>query len=312
MAWNPYREAGLPHLTADQDGYANRYGLTKGVVRAVYPDVRRVDVEPEHGGLLRKVLVIGDVLPEEHVDTDNPQHVLVGFIGGNMHDAVCWPLLWRRTFGTETTDDGKERHFYPKNQQIVRVKDLTVRITSDNRIYLVDAESDDYIEYDMNTRTVHTIAPHVFMGTNEATRYEYHRDTEVRIVIPKCLIGQTAVESADGMSYLAQQLIHLMSMLQVKATAGAEVELNAPLIELNAGSVVLNTTNSRFGGASAAEQLLLGNQWMTFYNTFITLFNAHTHTSVQNGPGTSGPPGAPAAAMDGSLLSDVARVSKAG
>jgi hypothetical protein len=310
LAFNPLREAGLPQVTPDTGGEHGRYGIYKGIVRAVYEDVRRVDIEPEQGGLLRQAIVQGAVLPEVHIDTERPSHVLFAHINGNIHDVVCWPIDWRRAFGPETTDDGHERHFYHLNQQIRRVKDLTVRITPDNRAYLIDAETNDYIEYDMNTRTVHVIAPHVFIGTNEETRIEYHADQEVRILIPKCLIGATAVQDQDGISYLQHQLIHIVSDLMVKATAGAEINLIAPLIKLTAESVVVDPVSIRFGNANATERLILGDIWKAFYNVFITLFNSHSHTNVQGGSGSSGPPAVPASLMDDSALSTIAKISQ--
>jgi hypothetical protein len=312
LAFNPLREAGLPQVTPDTGGEHGRYGIYKGIVRAVYPDVRRVDIEPEFGGLLRQAIVQGEVLPEVHIDTERPSHVLFAHINGNIHDVVCWPIDWRRTFGPETTDDGHERHFYHRNQQIRRVGDITVRITPDNRAYLIDAETNDYIEYDMNTRTVHVIAPHVFIGTNDETRIEYHADQEVRVLIPKCLIGATAVQDQDGISYLQHQLIHLVSDLMVKATAGAEINLIAPLIKLTAESIILDPVNIKLGHAGATERLVLGDLFRTFLNLFLALYTGHTHTGVQTGVGTSGPPTVAATPMDESMLSDIAHVSKSG
>jgi hypothetical protein len=310
LAFNPLREAGLPLVTTDMGGEHNRYGIYKGIVRAVYPDVRRVDIEPEQGGLLRQAIVQGEVLPEVHIDTERPSHVLFAHINGNIHDVVCWPIDWRRTFGPETTDDGHERHFYHKNQQIRRVKDITVRITPDNRIYIWDAESEDYAVYDMNERTFHVLAPHIFLGSDNETRYEYHRGEEIRMVIPKALVGEQAVADTDGITYLAQQLIHLLSAIQVKATAGAEINLIAPLIKLTADSVVVDPVNIRFGHANATERLILGDLWKAFYNVFITLFNSHSHTNVQNGLSSSGPPVVPASLMDDSTLSTIAKISQ--
>jgi hypothetical protein len=312
LAFNPFREAGLPLMTPDTGGEHGRYGIYKGIVRAVYEDVRRVDIEPEQGGLLRQAIVQGEVLPEVHIDTERPSHVLFAHINGNIHDVVCWPIDWRRAFGPETTDDGHERHYYHKNQEIRRVKDITVRITPDNRIYIWDAESEDYAVYDMNERTFHVIAPHVFIGTDKETRIQYDRAEHIKMVIPKCLIGATAVEDEDGVTYLQHQLIHLVSDLIVKATAGAEIELIAPLIKLSAESIILDPVNIKLGHAGATERLVLGDLFRAFLNVFFTAYSGHTHSNVQTGAGVSGPPVVPATLMDDSMLSDIAHVSKTG
>lgn len=305
---NPFREAGLPAMTSDT-GTHTRYGLNKGVVVATYPDLWRVDIEPEEGGLLPQALVVGDVLPPVHVNTTQPSHVMFAHVRGRVEDVVCWPLNFRRMYGPETADDGHDRHFYQKNRQILRVGDLTIRITPNNEIYLFDAESGDYCLYDMPNRTMHTIVPHIFMGTDEATRYEYHQGEQVRLVIPKALIGATAVQDADGISYLAHQLIHLVSDLQVKATAGTEIHLTAPLIKFTATqSIVLDPPHIYLGGMGATERLIYGDAFMAFLNAFLTLFTAHVHTGVQTGAGTSGIPTTPATAMTSALLAENSRV----
>src|SRR5580765_5760591 len=204
-----FRESALPTMQ-DDSGIHTRYSIEKGVVKAIYPDLWRVDIEPEAGGLLHKALVVGDVLPPVHTDTTEPSHVMFAHIGGRVEDVVCWPLPFRRMYGPETASDGKDRHFYQLNRQIVRVGDITIRITPNDELYIFDAESNDYCLYDMPNRTIHTIVPHIFMGTDSGTRYEYHKDDKVRLVIPKCLVGQTAVENADGISYTANQLLHLV------------------------------------------------------------------------------------------------------
>jgi hypothetical protein len=307
---NPFRESGLPQLTEDIGGTHGRFALYKGVVRAVYPNEWRCDLESEDGGLISKALVLGDVLPEVHVDTENPQHVIFAHLRGDVMDPVCWILPFRRMQGPTEQDDGHERHFYQKNQQVLRVKDITIRITPQNEIYLYDAESGDYCLYDMPNRTMHTIVPHIFMGTDDATRYEYHQGEEIRMVIPKALVGEQAVANMDGITYLAQQLIHLLSAIEVKATAGAEINLIAPLIKLTADMVVVDPVNIRFGQANATERLILGDLWKAFYNVFINLFNNHVHTNVQNGISTSGSPAVPASPMDDSTLSTIAKISQ--
>jgi len=134
MPPNLYREAGLPRQLPDQGGEHGRHGFAKGVVRAIYPDLWRVDIEPEEGGMLSKALVVGDVLPPVHQDTSCPSHVMFTHIRGHVADVVCWPLNFRRFYGPETADDGHDRHFYQKNRQALRVGDITVRITPNNEI----------------------------------------------------------------------------------------------------------------------------------------------------------------------------------
>jgi hypothetical protein len=310
MPYSPFREAGLPQMTDDVGGGQGRYGFSKGVVRAVYPQEWRVDIESEEGGLITKALVLGDVLPEIHVDTANPQHVVFTHLGGRVMDPICWVLPFRRMQGPTEPDDGHERHYYQKNQQVIRIKDITIRVTPDNRIFVWEAENNDYLLYDMNTRTVHAMAPHIFLGSDTETRYEYHRGEEIRMVTPKALVGEQAVENTDGITYLAQQLIHLLSAVEVKATAGEEINLIAPLIKLTAQAVVVDPVSIRFGHANATERLILGDLWKAFYNVFIALFNSHSHTNVQNGPGSSGPPVVPASPMDDTTLSTIARISQ--
>jgi hypothetical protein len=311
LDYNPYRESGLPQTTGDVGGASSRYGLEKGVVTAIYPDLWRVDITPDGGGLLRKALVVGEVLPPVHEDTTQPSHVLFAHIGGRVQDVVCWPLTFRRMYGPETADDTHDRHFYDRNRKIVRVGNITIRITPDDEIYLYDAESGDFCLYDMPNRTMHTIVPHIFMGTDEATRYEYHRGEQVRIVIPKALIGETAVQDADGISYVAHQLVHLVSDILVKATAGAEVHLIAPLIKLTAtGSIVLDPPHIYLGNAGATEPVILGNLFKAFLNIFLTLYNGHSHSNVQTGGGFSGPPTVATALMDNATLSTIAKVSE--
>jgi hypothetical protein len=266
------------------------------VVRAVYPDIWCVDVEPQAGGLLRYVQVYGDVLPHVHADRQRPSYVTLWHRGGEMQDVWCRPVTWRQFHGPEKSGE-EEKRYYHKHLQIERVGDITIRITPDNRIYLFDAETGDYCLYESETRTFHVIAPHIFLGSDEEDRIEYHQEDEVRVVIPKCLVGATAIQDADGITYLANTMIHLVSSL-IKLTASDAIILDPPQIKL--------------GNANASEQLLLGNAWMTFFNTFITLFNAHQHTNVQNGGGVSGAPSTATPAMTNALLSDIARVSKTG
>jgi hypothetical protein len=311
LDYNPYRESGLPQTTGDVGGNSNRYGFEDGIVTAIYPDLWRVDIAPNGGGLVRKAFVMTPWFPPVHIDTEQPSRVLFSFVDGRVHDPFCFPYPWRRMYGPETADDGHDRHFYQKNRHIVRIGDITIRVDDNNRIYLFDAESNDICMYDLNERTMHTIVPHIFMGTDDATRYEYHRDEQVRIVIPKALIGETAVQDADGISYVAHQLVHLVSDILVKATAGAEVHLIAPLIKLTAtGSIVLDPPHIYLGNAGATEPVILGNLFKAFLNVFLTLFNGHSHSNVQTGGGFSGPPTIATALMDNSTLSTIAKVSE--
>lgn len=291
----PFREAGLPMQSFDLGGEQARFGLAKGVVRAVYPDLHRVDIEPEIGGRIAKALVVGDVFPEIHVDTDNPQHALFGFIDGNVADPFCFLIPFRRLSGPNNPDDGKERRYYHKNQQIVRVKDITIRITPDNKAYIYESEKDDYLMYDMNTRTAHMMTPHIRLGTDEMTRMQYDENDVMKLVMPKILLGQQGLEDTDGMTYRAGDIIHLVSQV-IKLTATQAITLDPPRIN--------------FGNASASEQVILGNLFQTFLNAFLSLFNGHVHTGVQTGGGVSGPPATPTGLMPNSTLSTIARVSQ--
>jgi hypothetical protein len=295
MAVNPFREAGLPRAMQDLGGEHERYNQEIAVVRAVYPEIMCADIQPQSGGMLYKVQIADNVVPDVHIDEERPSYVEFWHRGGHIQDVWCRRVHWRRFAGPERPGLDEKR-YYHKHAKIERHGDITIRITPDNRAYLVDAESGDYIEYDQNTREVKVIAPHVFLGTDDATRFEYHRGEQVRIVIPKALIGATAIEDSDGLTYKVGEIIHLVS----------------DLIKLTAQTIVLDPASIKIGHANATERLVLGDLFMALYNGLITLFNSHQHTNVQPGIGVSGPPSATAPPMTSAHLSDVARVSKTG
>lgn len=294
-------EAGLPSRAPDEDGIYNRYGHGLGVVRAVNPRLWCVDVEPQEGGMLRAVQVEGDVLPEVHTNTDNPQYVVYWFMDGNLQDPWCRPLHWRRLRGPES-DDQPEKRKYHEHLQIQRVGDMTIRISKDGKkIWLYDAESGDYALYDQAARTFHVIGPHVFLGSDDKDRLEYHSDpqapanAQVRLVIPKFFMGKLGLQDTDGISY-TPTLLHLMSTA-IKLTATDSITLDPPHIY--------------FGTGSATQRIVLGDALKDYINlTVKAMIDAHVHTGVQTGSGTSGPPTTPFPAMPDSTLSTIARISE--
>ena len=295
MPVNPFREAGLPQPVPDSGGIHQRYNQEIAVVRAVYPDIMCADIQPQSGGMIYKAQIADHVVPDVHIDGERPSYVEFWHRGGHMQDVWCRRVHWRRFYGPEKAGE-PEKRYYHKHLKIERHGDLTMRITPDNRIYLFDAETGDYCLYESETRTFHVIAPHIFLGTDEQTRIEYHQDEQVRIVIPKCLIGQTALEDSDGITYKVGEVIHLVSNL----------------IKFTAQTIVLDPVNIRLGHANATERVMLGDLFRAFYNQFVALFNSHSHSNVQNGPSTSGAPTIPTPAMSDTMLSDVTRVSKSG
>lgn len=321
------REAGLPLLLPDMRGDRAFVSGSKGVVRAVYPDLWRVDIETEDGALLTRVLVIGPYFPELHKDGDAPSHVGYFFVRG-MPDALCWPMPHRRLLGPQDSlpdqpgQSQPERRYFHTHHYIFRSGEVTVRITNDNRLVL-ETEQGDYILLDTQRREIHLHAPSVWVGTDEqhdrieyeqddsirafmplillgtetGTRLEYQRDDHVSVVTPQYFVGQTGQPDADGITYLANSLIHLVSTV-IKLTATEAITLDPPRLN--------------FGNANATEHVMLGDAFMTLYNAFVTLFNTHQHSAVQTGGGVSGPPTTPTAPMSSSQLSDVAFVSKTG
>jgi hypothetical protein len=60
-------------------------------------------------------------------------------------------------------------------------------------------------------------------------------------------------------------------------------------------------------GEGATERVILGDSFLTYFNNFITLYLAHTHSSAV---GPTGPPQAPVDPMTDVLLSDLAKTRK--
>jgi hypothetical protein len=309
-------EAGLPLVYEDVRGEQFLLTGATGVVRAIYPETHRVDIETEDGSLLMQALVIGPYFPELHKDGEAPSHVGYLHVSGQA-EAFCWPMPHRRLLGPRnllegTTGDGEpERRYFHTHGYILRWGDVTMRITTDHR-FVVETEEGDYILLDSQKREIELRAPTVFVGTDRATRAEYQRDKEYRIVMPKILLGAQAVPDADGLTYLENTLLHLVSTLLVRATAGEEIVLEAPLIKLTADHIILDPTNIKLGHANATERVMLGDLFMTLYNQLITIFNTHQHSGVQPGAGVSGTPTTAAPAMTDAHVSDVVRVSKTG
>lgn len=314
--YQQWREAGLPKLTDDTGGVYRRYGRKMGVVRAVYPELWRVDIESEDGGLLRMALVDDDQFPETHIDTERPSFVEYWYADGHAGDVRCHVQPFRRLAGPEAADAAEKRRF-DKNQMIRRVQDITTRITPDSRHYITDSEAGDIAMYSQPARTFHFLAPHHFVGTDDANRVELHTEgkstDQFRLVIPKALIGRLAIQDEDGISYTADQLVHLRSTQEVRATAGSLVHLIAPTIKLSAtGSIVLDPPKIYLGNANATEHAVLGDLFMALFNNLINIFNNHVHTGVQVGAGTTGVPTTPATSMTSTQLSDIVTVSKSG
>jgi hypothetical protein len=317
------REAGLPLMLPDIRGDRTLQSGSKGVVRAVYPDQWRVDIEAEDGSLLTHVLVIGPYFPELHTDAEAPSHVGYFFVNG-MADALCWPMPHRRLLGPQDSPEGAsgenqpERRYYHTHHYISRSGQITMRISKDNRLVL-ETEDDDYIHLDQPRRTITLEAPSVYVGTEDSTRVEVQRDDSIRAFAPLILIGTetgdrieyrdqahihqvtpewfmgaTGQADADGITYLANSFLHLVSTA-IKLTAVDSITLDPPRIN--------------FGTTSAAQRVILGNLFQTFLNAFLTQFNGHVHTNVQSGGGLSGPPQTPTAMMPDTTLSTIARVS---
>lgn len=291
------REAGLPLLVSDVQGEHLLLLGSKGVVRAVYPETNRVDIETEDGSYLTQVLVQGPYFPEVHKDGEAPSHVTYLHVRGQA-DAFCWPETHRRLLGPEDTLAGEggsspERRYFHLHGFIFRHGDITVRVSRDNR-FVVETEQGDYLILDATRREIRLHVPTVYIGeTTDAGRIEYEQDDSVRAFAPIVLLG---TEVADRIEY----------------REGTHILLQAPLIKLTAESIVLDPVSIKLGHENATERVMLGDLWRSFYNAFVTLFNSHSHSNVQNGPGTSGPPTVPTSAMDESMLSDVTRVSKTG
>lgn len=322
------REAGLPLLADDSHGESFLHFGSKGVVRTLHPDLWRVDLETDEGAVLTYVPVVGPFFPELHQDGEAPSYVGYMHFRGTAH-AFCWPLTYRRFLGPKDvpTDQAAqpqpERRYYHLHGYLLRHGDITMRITNDHRLVL-ETEQGDYIELNTQTREIRLHAPSVFVGTTEqgASQIEYEQDDSIRayaplvllgsevgdridyrdhghvhIVTPQCLIGQTGQPDMDGITYLANTLLHLVSPV-IKFTAAQSITLDPPRLN--------------FGNANATERVMLGDSWMALFNAFVTLFNAHTHSDVQNGGGVSGPPTTATGPMTTAQLSDIAFVSKTG
>jgi hypothetical protein len=321
------REAGLPPLIGDDRAERHLLLGSKGVVRAVYPDLNRVDIETEEGSLLTKVMVLGPYFPEIHQDNDRPSHVAYLHVRGAA-DAICWPITFRRLLSpTDPVPQGDgdtppERRRYDTHHYIHRNGDMTIRITRDNRV-VIESEKGDYFQLDQDAREVRIHAPsvflntedgvrvevqrddeyikgiatHVYVGTDTATRIQYDQDDQIQMVMNKIFLGATGLQDQDGITYLAGAIIHLVSSV-IKLTASSQI--------------VLDPAQVLLGSNGADQQVILGNLFMAFLNTFLTLFNGHTHTGVQGGGGTSGAPTTSTPLMDTSVLSDAVFASKTG
>ena len=294
------REAGLPPVIVDPYG---EYGLvfgSKGVVRAVYPDLHRVDIEAEDGSYLAYALVMGPYFPEVHKDGEAPSHVAYLHVRGQA-DTFCWPETHRRLLGPKDTlptppggEGQPERRYFHTHGYIFRLGDITVRLTNDNR-YVIETEDGDYVLIDKQRREIHLHAPTVFLGTDEkGNRIEWEQDDSLRAFNPLIILG---TETDDRIEYLK----------------GQHITLQAPIIKLTAtGEIILDPPTIKFGNENASEPLVLGNQWLAFFNAFITLYNTHVHTGVQTGTGVSGTPQTGAAGMTSAQLSDIVYCSKTG
>jgi hypothetical protein len=293
------REAGLPILNPDVHGESFLLFGSKGVVRTLYPDLWRVDLETEDGSLLTYVPVIGPYFPELHKDAEQPSHAGYLHIRGTAQ-AFCWPLTHRRLLGPQDSPEGQagasqpERRYYHLHNYILRSGDVTIRITKNHELVL-ETEEGDYIELNTKTREIRLHAPTVYVGTTEegTSRIQYEQDDSIRALSPLILLG---TEIGDRIQY----------------KDGVEILLQAPLIKLTAEEIILDPTSIKLGHQNATERVMLGDLFMGLYNGLVTLFNSHQHTNVQNGPATSGPPSATASPMTEAHLSDVARVSKTG
>lgn len=307
------REAGLPLLFMDAQGEQFLFKASKGVVRKLYPETRRVDIETEDGSYLAQVLVMGPYFPEVHQDGVAPSHVTYLHVRGQA-DAFCWPETHRRLLGPgdQTTDtqgqSQPERRYFHLHGYIFRVGDITFRITNDSRV-LIETEQDDFILLDSATREIHLHAPRMYVGTDtEGNRGEYRQDDSWRMFNPLILLGS---ENGDRLELLQNIQMILQAML-IQATAQTTITLTAPTITLE-GDTAIQCVGPHIKMGSIAgtpEAMVLGNTFQNFLNSFLTLFNAHVHGNVQNGGGTSGAPTTTSPPMTSAQLSDVAHVTK--
>lgn len=285
-------EAGLPLSMPDRHGEQFLLTGSQGLVRAIHPERWRLDLEAEDGSYLTEAVVIGPYFPAVHTP-DDPSHVGYWHVRGGP-ETVCWPMPHRRLLSPHDGQGGEpERRYFADHHYIFRSGDLTVRISRDNR-FVIESEAGDWLLYDQHKREFHLHAPRVVLGmTEDATRVEFKDRDSFRAFAPLVLLG---TEVGDRIEY----------------RDGVEILLQAPLVKITAESIVLDPVSIKLGHENATERVLLGDAWMALYNAFVTLFNGHTHSNVQTGPGVSGAPTTPTPAMTDALLSDVARVSKTG
>lgn len=288
------REAGLPQMFADDRGERALYAGSKGVVRAVYPDRWRVDLETDDGSLLTEVLVVGPYLPQLHQDGADPSHVGYLYVRGGP-DAVCWPMPHRRLVGPhdQPGDEQPERRYFHRHSYIFRSGDITVRITDDQR-FVIESEHGDYIVYDQNRREIRLHAPTVYVGTTtDAGRIEYLQDTIMRAFTPVILLG---TETQDRIEY----------------HDGTHILLQAPVIKLTATeAIILDPPNIRFGSDIATERIVLGDTLQAYINAVVkTMIDAHVHSGVQVGLGNTGTPTSSFPVMPDTTLSTIARISE--
>lgn len=183
---------GVAPLVEDDHAEHRQLQNGMGIVKKVYAEERRIDVEDQQGGILHKVLVLGPHLPPVHVDDDCPSYVVLLPLHSHAEDLAAFPLVWRRLKAPQDVKNGsqeKERHLHAIHVHCERAGDITIRVTDDNR-YLVETEHDDYIEIDQELRTIGVIAPTVFIGTKQDTRIEYVEDEHVHVVISDIRLGK--------------------------------------------------------------------------------------------------------------------------
>lgn len=211
MGYIPQREAGLPRMVDDTHGYTTRYGFRKGVVKAIYPDLWRVDIETEGGGLLNKALVASPHFPPVDDGEKLPSHVAYSFFGGHVEDAFCIPLTFRRFHGPEVTGK-EEREYYNVHLHCERAGDITIRVTNDNR-WIIENEDGDYVELKTDTREIRVIAPTVYIGTTEDQRIEFKQDKAITLVANDIRLGTETASQQVIMGNLFMELFNALVSL---------------------------------------------------------------------------------------------------
>jgi hypothetical protein len=247
-----------------------------GVVRNTYPDLWRVDIETDDGGLIHKALVVGPHFPLIHKDLEQPSHVVFLFGNGRVAEAFAWPITFRRHLDVEKTlteqqgkhgkspkergdtsdSEGKEdeppQHFYHTMLHSERAGDITVYVTNDHT-WVIKSESGDQIRLNQQRREIDLLAPTIRIGSMEQTRIEYVRGEHQHLVSPIILLGTP----------------------------------------------------------DSDQQLVLGNIFMdTRFNPNVQVYDNHTHLNVQPGGGVSGPPVQKQQKMDQDQLSDISKTQK--